>query len=222
MKRIHFILAFIGTIFIGLTYGQDTIEYRQKNAALFSNNYTFYRLNKTDKNGIFKQTTFTDDGQSWFGQGIFKEKRRCIVLTFDTTKFNHRVEFKTKENNKDILNIKWFDWWGEPQEFFNIKYKDTTSNNKIYQTNWVKGYVEIPLTELQDKNLSLYVFNSNRKILDFKVPEGINEISIFANDTMRIHTHNKTKEKLRKRKNGFITLGMWTKGKKTLFVKREK
>ena len=221
MKRTQFILAFIGTILLGWTYGQDTIEYRQKNAALFSNNYTFYKLNTTDRKGTFKQTTFTDDGQSWFGQGTFKEKRRSIVLNFDTTKFNHRVEFKMKENNKDILIIKWFDWWGEPQEFFNIKYKDTTSNKKIYQLNWVKEYVEIPLTELQDKNLSLYVFNSNRKILDFIVPDKVNEIVIFANDTMRIHTYNKTKQKLRKRKNGFMTVGMWTKGKKTLFVKRE-
>jgi hypothetical protein len=74
MTRIQFILTFIGAIFFGRVYRQDTVEYRQANAALFSNNYTFIKTNKTDKTGNFIQKTITDDGQCWIGNGTFKEK----------------------------------------------------------------------------------------------------------------------------------------------------
>jgi len=221
MTRTQFILALIGALFLGRVYGQDTVEYRQANAALFSNNYTFIKTNKADKNGNFIQTTFSDDGQCWIGHGTFEERIRKIILTFDTTELTPKIEYKTNASNKEYLTIKWFDWWGEQQEIFSVKYTDTTKNKDTYQSNWVKGFLEIPLIELKDNRLSLYLLNSNRKIVDFQVPDGMNEINIFANDTVRIHRHRKSKEKLKKRKNGFKTVGMWTKGKKTLFVRRE-
>jgi hypothetical protein len=221
MSRTQFILTLIGAIICGRVYAQDTLVYRQTNADLFSNKYTFIKTNKTDKNGKFIQTTATDDGQFWIGHGTFQEKNQKIILTFDTTELIPKIEFDTTESNKDFLTIKWFDWWGEPQDFFNVKYTDTTKYKETYLSNWTKGFLEIPLTELKDNGLSLYFSSGNRKILDFQVIDGINQINIFANDTIRIHIHRKSNEKLKKRKNGFKTIGMWTKGKKTLFVRQE-
>lgn len=219
MKQILFILIFIGTLLFVPSYGQDTVAYRQANAALFSNTYTFFKENKSDKNGTFRQKTSTDDGQCWVGQGVFIEKGRKIILTFDSTKFNPRVDYKLNENHREILIIKWFELWGNPQEFFDIKYSDSTTNKDIYESSWQKGFVEIPLKELKDRKLTLYNFNCTRKIADFQVPDETNEIYIFANDSKKTQIHNKSRERLKKRKNGFKSVGMWTKGKKTLFVK---
>jgi hypothetical protein len=221
MSRTQFIITLIGAIISGRVSSQDTLEYGQANAALFSNNYTLIKTNKTDKNGKFIQTTATDDGQFWIGRGTFKEKNRKIILTFDTTELTPKIEFTTIESDKELLTIKWFDLWGEPQDFFSVKYTDTTNYKDTYQSNLIKGFLEIPFTELKDDGLSLYFSNGNRKILDFQVIDGLNQINIFANDTIRIHIHRKSNEKLKKRKNGFKTIGMWTKGRKTLFVRQE-
>ncbi|MBI1307744.1 MAG: hypothetical protein GC181_14165 [Bacteroidetes bacterium] len=206
---------------VGQLFGQDTTTYRQANASMFSNNYTFIKQNKSDNSGTFNQRTRTDDGQYWYGQGTFEENKQKIYLTFDTTECNPRIETKKNENHRDTLYIRWFDWWGNRQEWFTVRFTDTTSN-KSYHADWQTSFIKIPMTELKNKKLSLYGFSSTRKVVDLEVPIGVNEVNIFANDSLVIHTYNKSNEELSKRKNGFITVGMWTKGKRTLFLKREK
>lgn len=62
--------------------GQDTSTYCQMNSMLFSNCYIFIRKDSLDKLGEFTQKILTDDLQSWYGTGSFKETRRKIKLTF--------------------------------------------------------------------------------------------------------------------------------------------
>lgn len=221
MKRIKYISLFFALLFFGQVNGQDTVIYYQRNAVLFSNSYTFIKEKKTDNKGIFRQITFSDDGQYWVGQGTFKENLCNIFLTFDTSNIKPRIEYKINEINKENLIVRWFDFFGEEQAFFSIKYTDKQLSNYCYNTKFANTFIEIPLSELKDNKLSLFFFNSDSKIIDFEVTKGNNEINIYANDKRGMHFYDKVKEKLRKRKNGFITIGMWTKGKKALFLKQE-
>ena len=213
-------MTFLLATILGQLFGQDTTVYTQANASMFWNNYTFIKVSKTDNHGAFNQSAGTDDGQYWYGQGKFEENKQKIFLTFDTTRCNPRPETSKNENHSDTLYIKWFDCWGDQQEWFSVRYTDTTVSKSIYQSNLLTGVMKIPKAELKDKKLSLYKFSGTRKVIDFEIPYETNEVNIFANDTFAMHTFDKSKEKLSKTANGFTTEGMWTKGKRTLFVKR--
>ncbi len=222
MKQATLILTTFLTVLFGNSFGQDTTIFRQANAAMFSNKYTFIRTNKSDKHGTVYHRTSTDDGQSWYTLGKFKESKRKIYLFFDTTKCNPRlVESRNKIHN-DTLYIKWFDWWGNRQDWFRVRFTDTTKNTTYYSADWETGLVKIPMTDLKYRNLSLYGFSKNTKLVDFEVSTGTNEVSIFANYFKETHSYDKRKLKLRKRKDGFSAVAKWTKNKRTLFVKYEK
>lgn len=204
---------------IGQLFAQDTTIYRQANASMFSNNYTFIKKNKSDKFGTFIQYSGTDDMQYWYGEGVFTETNQKYFLTFDTTNNYNRIETVSSTGHSDTLYIKWFDWRGEQQEWFSIRFQDTINHNDIYQSDFIIGFVKIPKNELTNKHLALYPFGGNRNIFDFYVSDKINEINIFVNDQMRMHTFDKKTEILKKNAKGFTTIGMFTKEKLTQFVK---
>ncbi|WP_041264010.1 hypothetical protein [Bernardetia litoralis] len=189
---------------------------------MFSNNYTFIKKDKADNSGVFQQYSGTDDMQHWFGSGTFTETKRKIFLTFDTTNNQNRIETVSSTNHSDTLYIKWFDWRGEQQEWFSIQFADTTKTKDTYRANFLMGFVKIPKEDLTNKNLLLYAFGSNRNIFNFSVAENIDEINLFVNDPILMHTFDKTTETLKKNKKGFTTVGMWTNGKQTQFTVRQK
>ncbi len=168
------------------------------------------------------QYSGTDDMQYWYGQGVFTETKQKIFLTYDTTNNHNRIETVSSTGHSDTLYIKWFDWRGEQQEWFNIRFADTIKNKNIYRADFLTGFVKIPKKDLTNNNLSLYAFGSDRNIFDFLVPDHVDEINIFANDLVIMHTFDKTKETLKKNGKGFKTIGMWTKEKPTQFVIRQK
>lgn len=185
---------------------------------MFSNNYTFIKKNKSDNFGTFIQHSRTDDMQQWYGQGIFTETNNKYFLTFDTTNNHNRIETISPTGHSDTLYIKWFDLIGEQQEWFSIRFADTTKNKNIYRADYLTGLVKIPKKDFTDKDLSLYAFGGNRSIFDFLVADNIDEINIFVNDSVFTHTYDKKKETLKKNGKGFTTIGMWTKGKPTQFL----
>ncbi len=218
MKRyIIFTILFISAF--GQLFAQDTTIYRQANASMFSNNYTFIKKNKSDKFGTFIQYSRTDDMQYWYGEGKFTETNKKYFLTFDTTNYYNRIETVASTDHSDTLFIKWFDWRGEQQEWFSIRFQDTINNENIYHADFLIGFVKIQKNELTSKHLSLYPFGGNRNIFDFSVSDSTDEINIFANDQIRMHTFDKKTETLKKNANGFTTIGMFTKEKSTQFVK---
>lgn len=81
------------------------------------------------------------------------------------------------------------------------------------------GFVKIPKNELTSNHLSLYPFGGNRNNFDFSVSDSTDEINIFANDQIRMHTFDKKTETLKKNAKGFTTIGMFIKEKSTQFVK---
>ena len=216
-----YILFTILFLTFGQLFGQDTTIYKQANASMFSNNYTFIKKNKSDNAGAFIQYVRTDDGQYWYGQGVFIETKQKIFLTFDTTNNHNRIETVSNSVHADTLYIKWFDWWGNQQEWFSIRFADTTKDKHIYRAGVLTGFVKIPRKDLTSKNLSLYPFRSDRNIFNFYVPDSVNEVNLFANVPVLMHTFDKTKEILKKNKKGFITIGLWTKEKRTQFVIRQ-
>ncbi|MGO8055567.1 hypothetical protein, partial [Rhizobium leguminosarum] len=89
----HLILLVVSLFFVfGKLKAQDTIRYKQINASLFSNDYIFIKKNRFDKNGSFYRRSATDDGLFWFGEGVFSETNKKIILTYDTSKNKNRVE----------------------------------------------------------------------------------------------------------------------------------
>ena len=222
MTRPYIILTILFWTVSGQLFGQDTTIYSQESASMFSNNYTFIKKNKSDNFGTFIQYSGTDDMQHWYGRGVFTETNKKYFLTFDTTNNHNRIETVSSTGHSDTLYIKWFDWSGEQQEWFSIRFADTAKNKNIYRADFLIGFVKIPKKELRSKNLSLYAFGSNRNIFDFLVADNIDEINIFVNDSVFMHTFDKKKETLKKNGKGFTTIGMWTKEKPTQFVLRQK
>lgn len=216
------VLLFSSIMIFDQVFGQDTVVYEQANASMFSNSYTFIRKNKTDKYGDFFQISFADVGESFIGVGTFKESKRKIHLVFDTTELEPKINYLLNENDENVLTVKWYNWVGIPMNYFSVKYTDTTINKDIYHSNWNTGILQIPFADLKDSMLTLYKVAGRTKILDFKVPNGINQIEIFAYDILRLQRLKKTNEVLKKRKKGFKTVGMWSyRKKKTLFVRSD-
>lgn len=218
MKR-YIIFTILFQILVGQLFAQETTIYRQANASLFSNNYTFIKKNKSDKFGTFIQFSRTDDMQYWYGEGIFTETNKKYFLTFDTTNYYNHIETVASTGYSDTLCIKWYDWRGEQQEWFSIRFADTINYKNIYHADFLIGFVKIPKNELTSKHLSLYSFGGNRNVFDFSVSDSIDEIIIFVNDQMLMHTFDKKTEILKKNAKGFTTIGMFTKEKSTQFVK---
>lgn len=219
MNHLYIIFTILFLTVYGQLFAQDTTIYRQANASMFSNNYTFIKKNKSDKFGTFIQYSGTDDMQYWYGEGVFTETNQKYFLTFDTTHNHNRIETVASTGKSDTLYIKWFDWRGEQQEWFSIRFQDTINNKNIYHADFLTGIVKIPKNELTSKHLSLYPFGGNRNIFDFYVSDSIDEINIFVNDRMRMHTFDKKTEILKKNAKGFTTIGMFTKEKSTQFIK---
>ncbi len=222
MTRQHLILTILFLTDIGQLFGQDTTIYSQENASMFSNNYTFIRKNKSDSFGTFIQYSGTDDMQQWYGQGVFTETNKNYSLTFDTTNNYNRIETVSSKGQSDTLYIKWFDWRGDQQEQFSIRFMDTANNNIIYDADILSGFVKIPKSELTSNSLSLYAFGGNKNVFNFSIADSIDEINIFVSDLLFMHTFDKKKETLKKNGKGFTTIGMWTQEKPTQFVIRQK
>jgi hypothetical protein len=91
----------------------------------------------------------------------------------------------------------------------------------VYLADWNRDYIIIPLSDLKDTRLSLYVYNSDMKVIDFVVPPGINIVNIYANNPINTHIYNTKKAVLKRRKSRIKAIGMWTKKRRTLFVRRE-
>lgn len=189
---------------------------------MFSNNYTFIKKNKSDYFGTFIQYSGTDDMQHWYDQGVFTETNKKYFLTFDITNNHNRIETVSSTGHSDTLFIKWFDWSGEQQKWFSIRFTDTTKNKNIYRADFLTGFIKIPKKDLTNKNLSLYALGSNRNIFDFLIADNIDGINIYVNDPVLMHTFDKKKETLKKNGKGFTTIGMWTKEKPTQFVIQQK
>lgn len=218
MNRLYIIFTIVFMAVFGQLFAQDTTIYRQANASMFSNNYTFIKKNQSDKFGTFIQYSGTDDMQYWYGEGVFTETNQKYFLTFDTTNNHNRIETVASTGHSDTLYIKWFDWRGVQQEWFSIRFSDTINHNNIYHSDFIIGFVKIPKNELTSKHLSLNPFGGNRNIFDFYVSDSINEINIFVNDQMLMHTFDKKTEILKKNAKGYTTIGMFTKEKLTQFV----
>lgn len=206
------------TCICGQLFGQDTTIYRQANASMFWNNYTLIKASKSDNFGTFIQSSGSDDMQYWYGRGVFTETRHKIFLSFDTTNNHNRIQVTLGTKNSDTLYIRWLDWWGKDQGGFSIRFTDTTTNKSIFQVDEQTPFVKIPKSQLKDTKLSLYTFGSNRKIIDFEVDNHGNDINIYANDSLLSHAFAKTQEVLKRTKDGFVAVGMFTKHKKKKFV----
>ncbi len=151
MNRLNIIYTLLLTAAVGQLFAQDTTVYRQANASMFSNNYTFIKKNKSDKFGTFIQYSSTDDMQYWYGEGVFTETNQIYFLTFDTTDNHNRIETVASTGHSDTLYIKWFDWRGEQQEWFSIRFQDTINNKNIYHADFLTGIAKIPKNELTSK-----------------------------------------------------------------------
>ena len=86
MKRVLKLLTLV-QIFCSSSYGQDSIVVFQKNESLFSNEYIFY------SNGTFKHYYETDDFQTWYGKGKFKDKGRKRILTFGDPDLSYKKDY---------------------------------------------------------------------------------------------------------------------------------
>ncbi|MDF2188931.1 hypothetical protein [Paraflavitalea sp. CAU 1676] len=221
MKKTSFIIISCTLGLLLQAAGQDTARYSQTQTSLFGNSYTFIRKNKQDKAGQFFQLCMSDDGICWYGAGSFTQTRHKIFLQFDTSKHHNRTEIVYQTSHRDTLYVYWFDWWHNDQVPFGVRAPGDL-NPKTYNAGYGSSVVHIPKKEVVGKKLAIFPMSGTTKLLDLDIPPEADEIRVFANDTARMITFNKTKETLRKRENGFITKGMWAKSRRSLFVQKPK
>ncbi len=195
------------TFYNNLSPAQDTSRYCQENAVLYSNCYDLVRSHPGAKTGTFTQRTATNDGQVFYGWGIFKEGKSSIELTFSKVNTYTKIITRNNKSFSDTLYIQWYSR-DNAQEFFKIEYQDS-SIDKSYKSNWEHAMVKIPKDELKDTKLSL--FQGNRKIMDFTIENTRADYIIIYAEDPRTKYLFKYQEKLMKTKNGFTTKGVYTK-----------
>ncbi|MBI3235502.1 MAG: hypothetical protein HYZ42_15930 [Bacteroidetes bacterium] len=217
MTTIRLISTLLFLTVSGYITGQDTTIYRQTNAHLYWNHYTFFKKNVSDNFGTFFQFSGSDNLQIWKGQGVFTETKKKFNLTFDTSLYHNRLEAINSKEHKDTLYIKCFDWFGQTTSFFSIRFADTSQNNHVYEEDFLTNIVKIPKNEFTSNHLSLFSYGSIKKIYDFFVLDSTNEIHIFANNPLYMRTFNKKVETLHKNRKGFKTIGMFTRKRRAQF-----
>jgi hypothetical protein len=205
--------AFAYFIFTAGAAAQDTSVYCQENGVLFTNCYEMMRVNPTDRYGSFTQRVSTNDGQVFYGWGTFKENKSNFLLTYSKANSYPQIKYENAPTYSDTLCIQWYTR-DNAQEFFRIKYHDSTIT-RTYKADIETMKVKIPKSDLKDNKLELY--QGGNKILDFTVNSTRTDfINIYAEDP-RSKYLNKHTEKLTKTKFGFITKGVYTKGKVSNF-----
>jgi hypothetical protein len=98
---------------------KDSVRVYQRYEAMFSNHYIFY------ENGDFKHFFVTDDGQVWYGKGIYKDfmfRRTLIFKQADssyrtTMKIHYEVNFERKLRIKG-KKFKSRDYYGTSRKRF--------------------------------------------------------------------------------------------------------
>jgi hypothetical protein len=58
----------------------DTVIYCQTNSPWISSCLYFHKVEKPFNGGIFEKVMESDDGQSWYGKGIYKEVNNKVIL----------------------------------------------------------------------------------------------------------------------------------------------
>jgi hypothetical protein len=199
-------------------FSQDTSRYCQKSASMYSDCYTFIRENPNNKVGSFIHKILTDDGQTWFGKGSFKENKRKFILTYqrhyDTLSVNFEIDSTIISDSLLFINKSfcWFPcYFHSPQKpedaffyFIDLSFDSTLKSKKIFS----KG---------------LFWIDSDSKKF-FKIPstDRLVIISIEYYPPKRITILKpKKKEKLKKTKNGFKVKSLFGVKRKELFIKKE-
>jgi hypothetical protein len=207
MKFLQRLIVLI-PLYCGLiSSGQDTSRYCQENGVLFSNCYDLVRTHIGAKTGTFTQRIATNDGQVFYGWGIFKENKSSIELTFSKVNTYPKIFTKHNKTFSDTLYIQWYSR-DNAQEFFKVEYQDSTID-KVYKSEKGNVVVKIPKAELKDTKLSIY--QGNKKIVDFIISDTrADNIIIYAEDPRQKYLF-KYKEKLVKTLHGFAAKGVYTK-----------
>lgn len=219
-----FVPIFLKIILLSVSYqlcAEDTTFYYQRSNGFFSNRYMLIRQYASDKKGRFIQESFTDDMQKWYGQGVFTETRHKIYLTFDTTKQCTRVELISCKEHIDTLYVKWFDWWGRGLSNATVGYSNSLISSIQYHSEWRSGFIKIPKYELRDPKLTLYALNSDRKMADFQITNGICQVNVYATDTVSVHTYKQKEVVIKKTKKGVKAIGMFVANKKVKFIRND-
>lgn len=196
--------------------------YYQSDAFLFSNEYKLIKPVKSAKFGFFLHTSRTDDLQTWKGTGSFIETGKKIELFYATTGYRNRYYCLNNKNHPDTLYIRWFDWWGEEQFWFNIIEIDSTNNGKILKNYNPFAFLKIPLSEIQSTKFSLCPFAHKTGHYDIELSTGTNEIHIFYNYPEMMHSFAQRSETMRKNAKGFVGKAMWSKQKKIQYFQNKK
>ncbi len=218
MRYFKAILTICFSGFFGQLFCQDTTIYTQTNSLLSSDSFTFLKKNKSDNFGFFLEHKDDGDMRSWSGKGTFSESKSKIVLLFDTSGYHNRVKLVYSSKHVDTIYVKWLDWWGRRQGLFRVEFFDAIKKDLIFIESKVPGVIKIPKSSFKEGTISLFGYDSARKIIEFKISKEMNEASIFANDPTLDRVSNKRKVKLTKNKKGFTSVNVW--GKKVQFVKR--
>ena len=211
------ILLFVSLLPFTL-YSQDTAVFWQENGDLFSDSYTFYRKNSTDKVGFFKHVIFTDDVQTWYGKGEFIERKGKYKLYyqqhFDTLTVKISVDSSKKSDSILFINNSptWF-----PCCFYFPKYPEEAF---FYFVDIEQGSSFISKKDLLRDTFWL----SNNSSLFINIPNTDRLISIYIEyypQPYRCHLLTPKKvEKLRKNKKGFKVKALFSGKRREQFVSR--
>ncbi len=60
--------------------GQDTLRYCRENSSWAYSCFYFYKPDKQSVQGTFEKQMTSDDGQHWYGNGVYTEYKNKIVL----------------------------------------------------------------------------------------------------------------------------------------------
>ncbi len=156
-------------------FAQDTIVFSQENSVLFSNKYILY-----PKSNKFEHKFKTDDGQLWYGQGIYNVE-------------GNKISFHFKNSNKcNLLKVNSIYNFEEKRETIKIKFLD--EDNKTISPSYIKindivfnsdfdGLISIDKSKISSNIKSIKFFhNGEGQKIKLENIQNINAIEIIGCD----------------------------------------
>lgn len=176
-----FLLVFFIPV-VGIS--QTTVRYCEEGTKHYTQCWTLTKGSK--RKGTFKQIFVQDDRQVWFGLGTYKETRKKLILTYNTSQVPLKsIRVQASPDRVDSVLISWETILGI-QDYFQIEYTNQQGEKVFVEPDLTSQKACVYFKNLGSNSLRLLV--NGEEITGFQVNVYQTEtVHIQANQPSRIH-----------------------------------
>lgn len=203
------VLVLFIVVFPFCLLGQDTTLYCQQNSPTYSDCYSFFRANPTDKFGTFEHIIENSSSKVWYGKGGFVDEGKNYTLTYqqhfdtlkvniiiDSSQFGDTVLFVNKNviGCSDMIRYHYSTSLNNPLKYFNDvvfwfdSARQTQKSLFLYNVTWFNFDVQHPYClPATDRLISVNIEYNPPNHVVFLTPKE-NEVLKKNNDGFTVKT----------------------------------